>query len=71
MWIASSRSCFEVVQMATHHCDELCRVLERVDADERGVVPRGDVLDGTGADVGGPFEVPPELGLGAVAACGG
>ena len=62
---------FGVVEVATQHCEELICILERVDADERGVIPRVYVADGARLHCGGPFKVPPELGFRAEASGNG
>lgn len=71
VWIVSDGARLQVVQVTAHHCDELCGVLERVDADEGGVIPSSDEPESASADFGGPFEIPPELGFWAVTSgCG-
>ena len=67
VWVDPGGSRFEVVEMTTHHGDELGGVLEAVDADERGIVASCEMSQGPELDGGGPLEVPPELGFGAVA----
>ena len=57
---------FEVMEVAAQHRDELCSVLERVDADKRRVIPRLHMSKCVVLYVLRPFEVPPERGLWAV-----
>ena len=68
--VVATGSSFDVVEVATQHCDELRCVFEQVDADERGVPSPCDVTQGTCLHSGRPFKVPPELGSRTVASRG-
>ena len=60
-----------MVEVATHHCNELGCVLKQVNADEHGVMPCSYLVDGMRLHSGRPFKVSPELGSRAVSTSDG